>query len=120
MEQTLSNTTAAARCHHLGGGEPICVRVSRCVEGLPEALFSFTGAVDAAVLRALLQQVERLVQSVPGGGHVEVIASALDAGVLQEARVALRDLQRRGFAASLASLCMPRAASIAVPSLSLH
>lgn len=96
------------------------MRVWRSVEGLPKALFSFTGAVDAAVLRALLQQVERLAQSVPGGGHIEVIASPLDAPGLQEAVVALRHLQRRGFPASLALLRVPHAALIAVPSLLLH
>jgi len=119
MEQALSTTTAASPCHDRAS-EPISVRVWRCVEGLPEALFSFTGAVDAPVLRALLQQVERLVQSLPGGGHVEVIASPLDALGLQEAVVALRHLQRRGFPARLALLCVPRAALIAVPSLLLH
>jgi len=120
MEPALTDTTAAPPCHRESGGEPICVRVWRCVEGLPKALFSFTGAVDAPVLRALLQQVERLVQSVPGGGHVEVIASPLDAPALQEAVAALRHLQGRGFPASLALWRVPHIASIAVPSLLLH
>ncbi len=120
MEQALSNTAAAPHCRYDPRGGPICVRVWRCVEGLPEALFSFTGAVEAPVLRALLQQVERLVQSVPGGGRVEVVASAVDALGLQEAVVALRQLQRRGVAASLALSRVPYAGVIAVPSLMLH
>jgi hypothetical protein len=120
MEHTLEHTTATPHVHNHGGGEPICVRVWRCVEGLPKALFSFTGPVDAPVLRAVLQQVERLVRSLPGGGHVEVIASPLDAGLLQEAVVALRDLQRGGVPASLALLGVRRTTLMAVPSLLLH
>jgi hypothetical protein len=80
----------------------VTVRVWRRVAGVPQGLFTFAGAVDAASLRAVLQQVERLTRAVPGRWRIEVIASGLDTMLLHDVNTALRALQRLGLRSRLA------------------
>ncbi len=80
----------------------VTVRVWRRVAGVPQGLFTFAGAVDAAALRAVMQHVRRLTRAVPGPWRVEVIAAELDGPLLDDVKAALRELQRSGLPARLA------------------
>lgn len=79
----------------------VTVRVWRRVAGVPQGLFTFAGAVDAAALHAVIQHVRRLTRAVPGPWRVEVIAARLDGLLLHEVKAALRELQRSGLPARL-------------------
>jgi hypothetical protein len=72
------------------------VRVWRRVAGVPHGLFTYAGAVDAAVLSTVMQQVERLTHAASGRWRVEVVASGLDGALLRDVVAALHGLRRRG------------------------
>ena len=79
----------------------VSIRVWRRVAGAPQALFAFVGAVDAAALTALLQQVQRLTGALPGHWRVDVVAAGLDDALVRAIGNALRDLQHDGQQARL-------------------
>lgn len=74
----------------------VSVRVWRSVAGVPQGLFTFAGAIDIAVLRAVMQHVRRLTDAVPGVWTIEVIGSGLDSGLLHAVQEDLGALRRRG------------------------
>ncbi|MGH7787431.1 MAG: hypothetical protein ACRERC_11230 [Candidatus Binatia bacterium] len=78
------------------------MRVWRLIGGAPQGLFTFAGAIDAAVLRAVMQHVRRLTTAVPGEWRVEVYGSGLDGGLLQAVKDDLGDLRRSGLRPRLA------------------
>jgi hypothetical protein len=80
----------------------ISVRVWREVAGVPQWLFTYAGAIDAAVLGAVMQHVRRLTSAVPGEWTVEVIGSGLEGGLLIAVQDRLGDLRRRGLRPRLA------------------
>lgn len=107
----------------------VTVRVWRRVAGAPQGLFTFAGAVDATVLRAVMQHVHRLTRAVPGRWRIEVVAAGLEGAPLHDVTTALRELQRIGFRSHLAlaprlhpelrTLLAPAALALA-PSSLLH
>lgn len=78
------------------------VRVWRRVAGVPQGLFTFAGAADAVVLRAVMEHVQQLAHAVPGRWRIEVVASGLEGALLYDVTAVLRDLQRVGLSARLA------------------
>lgn len=86
----------------------ITVRVWRTVAGAPEWLFTYAGAVDRAVLRAIMQHVRRLTAAVPGEWTIDVVSMELDRRLLRAVRDDLGALRRRGLRPQLASAPRPR------------
>jgi hypothetical protein len=80
----------------------ISVRVWRIVAGAPQWLFTYVGAIDDAVLRAVMQHVRRLTAAVPGEWTVEVIGAGLEGGLLHAVQNDLGDLRRNGLRPHLA------------------
>jgi len=80
----------------------ITVRVWRRVAGEPQGLFTFAGAVDAAILHAVMQHVRRLTRAVPGRWRVEIVAAGLDGPLLHHVEAALFELRRVGLQSRLA------------------
>ena len=74
----------------------VSVRVWRMVAGVQQGLFTYAGAIDIAVLRAVMQHVHRLTDAVPGEWTIEVIGSDLDHGLLLAVQEDLGTLRRRG------------------------
>ncbi len=80
----------------------ISVRVWRLVAGTPQWLFTYAGAVDDSVLRAVMQHVRQLTRAVPGDWTVEVVGLGLRGGLLESVRSDLTDLRRGGLRPRLA------------------
>ncbi|MEO8604241.1 MAG: hypothetical protein ABI629_16820 [bacterium] len=80
----------------------ISVRVWRIVAGAPQWLFTYAGAIDDAVLRAVMQHVRCLTTAVPGEWTVEVIGADLHGGLLHSVQNDLGDLRRSGLRPRLA------------------
>jgi len=80
----------------------ISVRVWRLVAGKPQWLFTYAGAVDDAVLGAVMQHVQCLTSAVPGEWTVEVIGADPHGGLLHTVQHDLGHLRRRGLRSRLA------------------
>ncbi|MDX2166217.1 MAG: hypothetical protein SF182_04115 [Deltaproteobacteria bacterium] len=85
------------------------MRVWRVVAGVPQWLFTYAGAIDDAVLRAVMQHVRRLTSAVPGEWNVEVVGVGLEGGLLHAVRSDLTDLRRSGLRPYLGHARRPRA-----------
>ena len=99
----------------------VSVRVWRSVAGVQQGLFTFAGAIDITVLRAVMQHVRRLTDAVPGVWTIEVIGSGLDSGLLHAVQEDLGALRRSGQRPRLAhaprlrsEVCAALLASLAV------
>jgi hypothetical protein len=80
----------------------IAVRVWRRTSGRPQFLFMFVGRVDEDGVALVMQQVRRLIDTVPGSWRIEVHAVGLDGSLLREVKAALAEMQRTGTPARLA------------------
>jgi hypothetical protein len=80
----------------------VSVRVWRTVAGVQQGLFTYAGAIDAAVLQAVMQHVQRLTTAVPGEWTIEVIGSGLDGRLLRAVQADLGALRRSGLRSRLA------------------
>ena len=87
----------------------ISVRVWRVVAGAPQWLFTYAGAIDDVVLRAVMQHVRRLTSAVPGEWNVEVVGCGLEGGLLHAVQNDLTDLRRSGLRPRLAHARRSRA-----------
>lgn len=78
------------------------VRVLRLGAGVPQWLFTYSGAVDLVVLAAVMHHVHHLAGALPGAAVVEVLATGLDGALLHAVRGDLRALRRCGVRTRLA------------------
>jgi hypothetical protein len=105
------------------------VRVWRRVAGTQQWLFSYAGAIDDAVLGAVMQHVQRLTSTVPGRWTVEVVGADAHGGRLHPVPHERGHIRRRGRRARVAypigllanERDTPRALALAAsPSILVH
>lgn len=75
----------------------ICLRVWRWLPSSgPQWLYTYSGAIDHAVLGSLMQTVRQLTAAVPGDWLVDVAVTGLERGLLRAVRDDLHDLRQHG------------------------
>lgn len=86
----------------------ISLRVWRYVPSGPQWMYTYAGAIDDAVLRAVMQTVRRLTEAVPGEWVVDVLVAGVEHGLLRTMQDDLRDLRGRGVQPCLRHAPRPR------------
>jgi hypothetical protein len=87
----------------------ICLRVWRFVAGGPQWLYTYSGAVDHAVVGNVMQTIRRLTQAVPGEWIVDVLIIGVEHGLLRTIQADLQAMRPQGIEPRLRHLRRRRA-----------
>src|SRR3972149_1877472 len=72
------------------------VTVGRALGGKFESVFTYAGDVDASIVDAVLQHVQRLAAALPGQWRLEAVATGIAPQLLEQVRAGFRNLRRFG------------------------
>ena len=78
------------------------VTVGRALGGKFESVFTYAGDVDASIVDAVLQHVQRLAAALPGQWRLEAVATGIAPQLLEQVRAGFRNLRRFGVRQRLA------------------